>query len=502
MLALAMAPASAAAATIPVTVTRAIHTRPLASGFVGLALEYRSVPGLAGSRNAGAVDPVLVSLVHALNPGGGTVLRIGGQSADRSWWPVPGMAQPLGITYDLTPDWVASAGALAQALDARMILGLGLEANSPRIDALEARELIAGLKPRVMAMTIGNEPLLYSQIPWYRTLNGKPIPWYATNGTPVFARNLSYGPANYEQEWSRAAAAVGAGVPLAGPDGGTPAWLQSFETRLSAHSRVRFITLHAYPLSVCDTNPLSPGYPSVPNLLVPTASTAGLAGLGPEIALAHRFRAGIYIDELGSVSCNGRAGVSNTLASALWLIDELFQADSAGIDGVQLHSFSGSVNDLFDFSRAPGGWRATVRPLYYGALMFTQAAPAGSRLLRTVSGDPVDLRAWATISPDRRIRVLLINDSLYSSTVAVVRVLGRDRVPGPARAHTAAIERLRAASAYSTSGVTLGGEGFGSSTSDGVLRAPVPQTVALRGGDYRVSLPPGSAALLTVAPAR
>ncbi len=495
-------PVAHAAPVVPIAVDvgSVARGRPLAPGFLGLALEYRSIPSLAGARSASAVDPVLVALVHALDPAGGTVLRIGGQSADRSWWPVPGMPRPPGITYDLTPAWVASAAALAQALNAKLILGLGLEADRPRIDAVEAGHLLAGLGGMTEALTIGNEPMLYSQIPWYRILHGKAIPWYSQGGTAVYGRAPTYGPAAYEREWSRVAAALPKGVPLAGPDDGTPSLLQGFERRLGPRSRLRLIAVHDYPLSRCDGNPASSGYPSVPNLLTPAAASGAVRGLGPGIALAHRYGAKFLIDEMGSISCNGRAGVSDTLASALWLLDALFRVDAAGIDGVQLHNFSGLVNDLFDFTHAGGDWLASVHPLYYGALMFTQAAPAGSRLLRATSADPVTLRSWATTAPDGRVRVLLINDSLSSTALALVRVAGR--AGGASSSAAAALERLRAASAYSTGGVSLGGRSFGSLTATGSLPAPVPESAEPRAGAYRIRLAPGSAALLTLPPVR
>ena len=131
-----------------------------------------------------------------------------------------------------------------------------------------------------------------------------------------------------------------------------------------------------------------------------------------------------------------------------------------------------------------------MHPLYYGALMFAQAAPAGSRLLRVVSGSQGPLRAWATLAPDRRIRVLLINDSLTSSAQAVTRT--------PVALGPASVERLRASSAYASSGVTLGGRSFGAATATGVLAPPVAQTVAPHGGTYSVTLPAGSAALVTL----
>jgi hypothetical protein len=251
------------------------------------------------------------------------------------------------------------------------------------------------------------------------------------------------------------------------------------------------LTSHAYGLNQCINDTASPSYPTVPNLLSLFASRGEVSGIGPYVALAHRNGAQYRIDEMGSITCNGRLGVSNTLASGLWVMDALFTLAADGVDGVNLHSYPNSANGLFDFSLTNGHWQASVHPLYYGALMFTQAAPARSRLLRVVSSSQGPLRAWATLAPDHRVRVLLINDSVRSSALAVVRT---PVVPGPA-----SLERLRASGPAATSGLSLGGQTFGAASATGVLAPPVAQTVAPRAGTYSVTLPAGSAALLTLA---
>ena len=117
-------------------------------------------------------------------------------------------------------------------------------------------------------------------------------------------------------------------------------------------------------------------------------------------------------------------------------MDALFTMAGDGVDGVNLHTYPELRQRPVRLLTAHGRSRASVHPLYYGALMFAQAAPAGSRLLRVVSGSQGPLRAWATLAPDHRVRVLLINDSLTSSALAVVRT---PAAPGPA-----GLERLRA----------------------------------------------------------
>ncbi len=132
-----------------------------------------------------------------------------------------------------------------------------------------------------------------------------------------------------------------------------------------------------------------------------------------------------------------------------------------------------------------------MHPLYYGALMFAQAAPAGSRLLRVVSSSQGPLRAWATLAPDHHIRVLLINDSLSSSALAVVRTPGAPRAGEPGAA--ARVQRI----------CHLGPDAGRPDVRRG-HRAPaclapaMAQAVTPHGGTYSVTLPAGSAALLTL----
>jgi hypothetical protein len=469
--------------------TGAPQGRPIASGFLGLALEYRSIPGFVAGNPPG-IDPVLVQLIRNLVPEGRPVLRIGGQSTDRTWWPVAGMSPPLGITYSLTPRWIAAARALAQATDARLILGVELESDEARIAAVEASQLVSGLgSTYIGALELGNEPELYTVVPWYRKLHGSPIPWYSKVGVPVFSRPRGYAPGAFAREFSRTLPVLPR-LPIAGPAVGLVSWLDGFRRFLAPTSQVRIVTWHAYGLNQCVTVRSSPVYPSVPNLLSLPASRGVTSGISPYVAMAHRAGATFRIDEMNSVTCNGRVGVSDTFASALWVIDALFAIAAAGVDGVNIHTFEDAANGLFDFDDVHGQWEATVHPLYYGAMMFEQAAPAGSRLLRIRSGSQKQVRAWATLAPDRQTRVLLINDSRKDAAQVLVRT--------STGAGQASLERLLSPSVYATDGVTLGGESFGALTTTGMLPPPLTEFVAPRSGQYALTLPAASAALLTV----
>jgi hypothetical protein len=482
--------AGRAAAPFQVNVGTSTVGAAMQPRFLGLALEYDQIPQLAGPR-ARSVKALFVALLRGLVPSGRPSIRIGGISTDRTWWPVPGMRRPPGITYALTSGWARSAASLARATGAWLLPGIELEAASPRLSGYEAEQLLARLGHRAIAgFELGNEPLDYSLIPWYKELDGRKLPWYASSGTPVYAEPRSWSPSEYLDDFGRALAAMPP-VPIAGPGGANPYWLGDFAARyLDSRSAVRTISYHAYPLNNCIKRPNSPAYPSVAHLLSLQASRGLLGPEAPVISAAHRAGTEFRIAEMGTVSCNGRAGVSNSFASALWAADALFDAFRAGVDGVNLHSYPGLPNNLFDFSHTAAGWQASVHPLYYGALLFAQAAPEGSRLLTLSSGFPGLVRPWATRDPQGRVRVLLLNDALRFSEHVLVHVAGAKG--------RGSLERLQAPSDYATSDVTLGGRTFGPETATGMLAPPRPLSVAERSGGYALTLPPASAALLTL----
>jgi hypothetical protein len=249
------------------------------------------------------------------------------------------------------------------------------------------------------------------------------------------------------------------------------------------------VTFHRYPLRECETNPRASDFPTIPRLLTATSS-AGLAALvAPYARTASRAHRPFRLDELNSVSCQGRRGVSNTFAAALWMLDTLFNVRAVGVDGVNVHMLPGSAYQAFSVSHAGHRWRASVSPIYYGMLMFARAFPPGARLLG-VSAPAGPLKAWATRDRHGRLRIVLINED--PAGTATVRL----RIPGsPASLRSQA---LRAPSLSATRGVSLGGRSFAQSTGTGLLPPArhQPRLVEAR-GSYSVSVPAASAVLLT-----
>jgi hypothetical protein len=263
-------------------------------------------------------------------------------------------------------------------------------------------------------------------------------------------------------------------------------WQSELGTVLShLPSRLKLVTAHLYPLMNCSAN----AHPLLSQLLSPS-SIQGLATSAHRMvkaAAAHGKP--LRVDEINGITCGGYRGVSDTFASALWVLDVLFELDKIGVDGVNVQTVPGGVQEIFGPVAGDGG-SMVVHPEFYGMMMFAQASPAGSRLFTIPARLPANVKLWATRAKDRSARVTLINDNLSKPRTV--------HVPLSSPGGPAAVEALRAPHVGSTSGVTLGGRSFGNATSTGLLPAPVPRQLKSRHGGYTVRLPPATAILLTV----
>ena len=390
------------------------------------------------------------------------------------------MPKPGGIRYSLTPTWVRVTAALAHQLGAGLILGLNLEADSATVAAAQARALIAGIgRSSIEALELGNEPELYGSFTWYTTPSGR----------HVTGRPHGYDFSAYQGDFTRISASLPP-VALAGPTTGAPKWIPELGPFLAAQPRVRVATLHRYPVQRCYIPPASPMYPTVAHLLAPRASKGLADSVAPFVGVAHARHVALRVDEMNTVSCGDAPGISNAFVSSLWALDAVFEMARVGVDGVNIHTYPGAPYELFNFTRRDGRWRGFVAPEYYGLLMFAQAAPPGARLLN-VSGASGEVKGWATSAPDGTVHVVLINeDTAGSHTVTL-------HIAGPRGAAT--LERLQAPGISARTGVTLGGQSFGTATTTGTLAghaalAMVPPT----NGAYVVKIPRASAAMLTI----
>ena len=202
----------------------------------------------------------------------------------------------------------------------------------------------------------------------------------------------------------------------------------------------------------------------------------------------------VRLGEVNSVSCGGFAGVSDTLAAALWVVDMAFEAKAGGAVGFNLHS-NGTVAGAYpyDIGFSNNGNLSVYAP-FYGVLFLAQAIQNGaSPLPVAITQTAGNVKVWATLDTQGTVRVVVLEKDLdgpaQSKTISLN--LGNYAKPG-------SVTTLTAPNLSATSGITIGGQTF-DGTSDGKLTGPAVSTpVVPVNGVYTMTVSDGTAAMLTV----
>jgi hypothetical protein len=466
------APAVPPLPSVPVAVT--IHTRRLGrrvpSDFLGLSFEVARLPQIAQYGTRGNLVRLLRSLGHG-------VLRFGGVSADtRVAWrdgggPPAGWASSLLSPLDLR--------RLAQLLSAsgwRALLTLGLAHFEPPAAAQETATARADLGLSLSGVEIGNEPDAYMrhalrEAPW-------DFPHYALQARAYLTAMRPLAPR----------------VALAGPDvSGSAAfagWGRGEATRL----RPALLTGHHYPLGCHEATP-----PSIPRLLSAETRHAEDISLGRYMRVAEAAHIPFRLDETNSVSCGGRAGISDTFASALWAVSYIARAMVAGVSGINFHGDPANCAGYAPLC-APTAERLaagtlSARPEWYALLLATQLV--GDRGLRTTvragvrpGSSPPNVNVSALRAADGAVHVVVVDDDPPGSPQVLLHVRVGHRYSG-ARELV-----LTAPTPTSSDSVLLGGR---SVAADGRWTEPrrLP-AFGRRRGVIAVSVAPSSAVLLTL----
>lgn len=474
--------APTAASTRPVRAETVVSIAPeggavrVPPSFLGISTEYPELPLF--ERQMPLFERAL-SLLRV--PGGGPLLlRVGGDSADHSFWAPK--ARPVPVwQFELTPVWLQQTSTLVRALGLRLLLDLNLVTDSPPIAAQWAQAAETQL-PRgsIAAFEIGNEPDIYNRLYWLATVSRSKL---GAGVPPLGLTASSY--ARDFQAYAHALERAAPRVPLVGPALANPLLNLSWVSRLLAGHRSPpgEISVHRYPYSACAL-PGTPGYATVARVLSEKASAGVAQTVRPAVALARRAGIPLRVTELNSVTCGGRRGVSDTFATALWAPDALFELLRAGAVGVDVHVRARAINAAFSTDHHG----LIANPLFYGLILFTRTLAPNSQLvpLHVRADRSLHVKMWAVRAPGGSLNVLLIDKGQRAMSVGL-------RLPG---AGSATVQRLVAPSAWSRSGITLAGQWLGrDGTWHGRLQHP---TVRQGAHGYELTVPRFSAALVTV----
>ena len=466
----------------------------ITDSYLGMTYYYGNFHKFMGDRPLD-FNPVMVRLLQNLaDLQGPPLIRTGGGSVNETWYDPDGSSLPMGIKYDLTPNYLEVIADTLAAAGSKGIFCLNVgfndigifEGMGNGIRSHVGDSLIAGFE-------IGNEPNRYGP-------NGQRTSAYDFD---IFSDEFDAFLTAYETNVSDTIPALGPTFTMTGAEtvGDDLKWnaralefITRFQSRLGTYSMSR------YPLSDCTDNPAALRFPSIPNVLKDWASEGQAVALEPNVIAAHNASLPFYIVEDNSASCGGTEGVSDTFASALWFIDSAFAYANRGVDKLFVSSSSSEHYSpfLFDGNPSDSGldpitYTPEVFPIYYGMLFFAEAVGEGCSLreIDVKSPEGVNTKAWATIDDEGSVRVILLNKDLNES--------GNVRIYVPGSHAEASLTRLTAPFDDATSGVLLGGQTFDGSLDGVALGTRAEETIVPNSnGIYTVFLDRGSAALLTL----
>ena len=452
----ALSTPTAAQEPVGVTVRNGLSLYTISPDFMGLGYEISSVarPRLMSSANG-----VYVQLVRALGARG--VVRVGGNTADYAHYtpPGPAVSSPYGTVVD--DAGLRELGGFLQATGWKLIWALDLGSGSEAEAVAEARAVMAIAQERLLAFEIGNEPDLFSR---------------------EKHRPQGYGYEQWLADYRRYKTALRAqfpAIPLAGPDvAGKTDWVPRFAADEGKDAVL--LTHHYYREG---QNPGS----TIEKLL-------GIdAKLQPELdqlrAASQSCGRPYRICEVNSFSGGGRPGVSDTLASALWVLDYMFTLASNGCSGVNMET---GVNQLgFISSYSPigddeqGHYSAT--PEYYGMLAFSLAGH-GDLLPVEVDTNTAAIKAYATRPRKDTLVLTMINKGGVASVV---------HLDTASEGREASVLRLKGPALDAKTGITLGGAEV---TSRGTWKPAEQEALPVRKGQLILRVPAASAAIVTFLP--
>ncbi|HTP27729.1 MAG TPA: glycoside hydrolase family 44 protein [Anaeromyxobacteraceae bacterium] len=430
------------------TVNRSSNGVILAPGFAGFSYEksHVNVPFF----NAG--NTALATLFQRLGHG---ILRVGGNSVDKTTWNATGSGLTAG---SIAPADIDRLAGFLKAAGWQVIYGLNFATNSPGQMASEAAYAAKSLGDRLYGFEIGNEPDLYH-----------------SNGL----RPTTYTYSEFMAEWEAYAAAIRAQVPgvvLTGPASASNTNGYTLPFAAAESAKIDLLTQHYYrangqaPTSTIDL------------LLEPDPSLSTMLQALKTAASASKISGAYRIAEANSFYNGGAPNVSDAFGTALWAIDFLFTNAASGSSGVNFHG--GGKGSGYTPIADDGTHVVEVRPEYYGIYLFSMAA-SGTLLATQVDAGGLALSAYAVAASDGSTAVLLVNKD---------RSKNADMTVDLGAAYTrATLTPLTGPSLDSPTGELLQGAPI---SADGSWNPTATATVSVRGHLVAFAVPASSAALV------
>jgi len=365
---------------IPVTVT-VNQNQPgyiLPATFEGLSFETKILS--ANPEFLNADNKVLIQMI----PG---ILRIGGGTSDEVYWSEN--IRTGNTTADsLTTSDIDRLSAFSKAIGWQVLFGLNLGSGDVTAAANEALYVRNSLVGSLYAFQSGNEPDVFN----------------------YGIRQSNYNYTAYQAEWESYLSAVRSKIPqapFAGPDVAyNTDWISSFA--LNESNNVKLLDGHYYL-----TGPATDPSITYQTILAYSFKLSNFLRAIKNESL--KYNLPYRVTESNNVYGGGKAGVSDTFASALWALDLMWTVAENNGDGINFHGGYG----LFYSPVLIQNGVLNASPEYYAMLAFKYGSSGGT-IIPAIISDPGFCSAYACVKADNNYTVTLINKdetNKYSFTV-------------------------------------------------------------------------------------
>ena len=405
--------------------------------------------------NSGQLDNV-GNLAVLLKNLGTSVIRFGGIGADQDF-------------NGITPQALAGLARLTKASGWSVLYSESIGDFSSARVAADAGAVSKALGSRLAAFACGNEPeFLY--------------------GDGVKPKGYSVG--DYLSDEANCIEAIDAGAPNAPIEGpetvSEPTWPGAFATTESGMIKAFGIHFYALPCGLSGETPAA----RAAELFSQSRIAREVWWFDWAKADADTAKTSLWMTEVNTACSGGDPGLSNTFASALWVIDYLLLGAEHGVSEMNVQGGLGPCEGYEGYSPlcsvSTNEYKA--QPIYYG-MLFAHMLGTGQLLPVTVSdgASSAGLAAFALKSSSGGVNVIIEN---FSRDRAVMGL----SVPG-ASSSDAAVLHLTAPSLLATSGVNIQGAEVGV---DGTIKPGQSDTVQCAAGACPISVAPNSAVLVNL----
>eukprot|EP00943_MAST-04B_sp_MAST-4B-sp1_P007733 g7733.t1 len=334
---------------------------PVQPSFVSFSMEWESVYKVTTS-------PSFLTLLNYLKHnknGEGPNLRIGGNSADVSWYDPTSSKDKskscsaswsgnICVKYAIKNEDIQAPFEVAKNTNATVTYDLNFVQNATTAWAEEEILAIKNITSNflhVKSIEIGNEPDLFTRA----------------------ERDPNFSPSEFDKEWQMYANMISQNVPknmIPFIQGGTFCCVDEFRNAQSSLLKENFRQMnswsyHRYPTSTCNG-----GTSTIAELMSVASSDWQAYAIKKWVKTAESVGVPFVLGEANSASCGGQDGVSNAFAAALWAVDFMFAMSQINISRVNFHGGGNAKYSWFGPDKKNGS--PDVRPLFYGMYMFSK----------------------------------------------------------------------------------------------------------------------------------